>query len=333
MVALLGDPQMIRLFALQATRDLGTHVAAGIGCVLAPHEEREFEDGEYKLRPLIDVRGDDAYVVQSLHGDAHSTAADKLVRLLFFAAALRDHGAGRVTAILPYLAYARKDRRTQPFDPVTSRYVAELIEAMRIDRVIAFEVHNVAAFDNAFRIPALHLGCDTVLAPHAARLVGDEPVVVASPDPGGVKRAQLFSETLAPLLGRDCGSAFVEKRRRGGVVSGTLLVGDVRGATVVLVDDLISTGTTLVRAARACLENGARKVIACAAHGLFARGSDDAILDPALSTIVITDSVAPVQLAAAARARLHIVSAAPLLAATVKTLHGGTGAAIAGTDR
>jgi ribose-phosphate pyrophosphokinase len=312
---------MIRLFALQASREFGARIAAELGCDLAPVEEREFEDGEHKVRPLVDVRGYDVFVVQNLHSDASTSAAERLVRLLFFCAALRDHGAARVTAVFPYLAYARKDRRTQPFDPVTSRYVAQLIEAMAIDAVVAFEVHNVAAFDNAFRIPALHLVSADVLAPHVARLVGDAPVVVASPDPGGVKRAQLFREMLVQLLGRDCGSAFLEKRRVGGVVSGDLLAGDVRGATVLLVDDLISTGGTLVRAARTCLEQGARSVIACAAHGLFTRGADDAMLDPALSQIFITDSVAPAGLNAAARARLQIVGAAPLFAATIETLH------------
>jgi ribose-phosphate pyrophosphokinase len=314
---------MLRLFALQATYDFGAQVAAQLGCELAPHEEREFEDGEHKVRPLADVRGSDAYVLQNLHGDSRVSAADKLVRLLFFAAALRDHGAAHVTAVVPYLAYARKDRRTQPFDPVTSRYVAQLIEAVGIDAVVAFEVHNVAAFDNAFRIPALHLTSAAVLAPHVAGLVGDGPVVVASPDPGGVKRAQLFREALLPLLGRDCGSAYLEKRRIGGVVSGALLAGDVRDATVLLVDDLISTGGTLVRAARTCLEQGARRVIACAAHGLFARGADAAMLDPALSRILVTDSVTSERLGAAARTRLEVVSAAPLFAAAINTLHQG----------
>jgi len=313
---------MIRLFALHTTRDFGERVAAALGCELTAHEEREFDDGEHKVRPLVDVRGDDIYIVQSLHGEAGCSANDKLVRLLFFASALRDHGAARITAVLPYLAYARKDRRTQPFDPVNSRYMAQLIEAAGIDAVVAFEVHNVAAFDNAFRIPSAHVGADAVLAPRVAQLLDEETaVVVASPDPGGIKRAQLFRETLIRVRGRECGSAHLEKRRVGDLVSGTLLAGEVRGATVVLVDDLISTGTTLARAARTCLEHGAREVVACAAHGLFAAGAEQALLAPALTTVLITDSVAPSRVPPALASRVHVVSAAPLLAATIKALH------------
>src|SRR5690606_19275225 len=110
-----------------------------------PHEEREFEDGEHKARPLVNVRDRDVYVLQSLGGDATASVNDKLVRLLFFLGALRDASAAPVTAVVPYLAYARKDVRTQPRDPVLTRYTAALFEAVGIDRIVALEVHNPAA--------------------------------------------------------------------------------------------------------------------------------------------------------------------------------------------
>lgn len=314
---------MMHLFALQGSALLGAHVAAELGVELAPHEERVFDDGEFKLRPLQDVRGSDVYVVHALHGESAASPADKLLRLLFFGASLRDHGAARVVAVLPYLAFARKDRRTQAFDPVDSRYVAQLIEASGFASVLAFEVHNVAAFDNAFRIPALHLTSAPVLAPAVLAAAGAARLVVASPDPGGIKRAQLFREVLVPLAGRDCGFAFVEKRRSGAAVSGDLLAGDVRDATVILVDDLISTGGTLRRAARSCLAHGARRVLACAAHGLFSPGADEALSDPALSAILITDSVPPRRLSQPAQARVQVVGAAAWFATAIQTLHGG----------
>jgi ribose-phosphate pyrophosphokinase len=309
------------VFALKHTREFGERVAASLGIELAPCEEREFEDGEHKARPMVDVRGRDCFVIQSLHGGLDASGNDKLARLLFFAGALRDHGAARVTAVVPYLAYARKDRVTKPRDPVITRYVAQLFEAVGIGGVVALEVHNVAAFQNAFRIPTLHLDSSEIFAPRAGELAGSGPVVVASPDPGGVKRAQLFRETLEARLAREFGAAYLEKRRSAGVVSGDLLASDVRGATVFLVDDLISTGGTMLRAAQTCLAAGATRVYAFAAHGVFNAGASEVIANPAFVTTIITDTVPPFRLSAAARERVVVVSAAPLFAEAIRRVH------------
>jgi ribose-phosphate pyrophosphokinase len=308
------------LFALQSTHDFGLSVAAALGAALAPHEEREFDDGEHKARPLVDVQGKHAFVIQSLHGGPEQSGADKLCRLLFFAGALRDHGAASVTAVVPYLAYGRKDRQTTPGDPVTSRYIAQLVEAMRIDALVTLEAHNVSALQNAFRIPTVHLQAGEVFAERALVLAGDGPAAVVSPDPGGVKRAQLFRELLEARSGRRFGAGYMEKRRSGGVVSGSLLAGEVAGATVFLIDDLVSTGGTLQRAAQTCLQQGARRVYAFAAHGLFNAGAEAALADGAIERLFVTDTVPPFRLGEAARARVEVVSAAPLFAATVRRL-------------
>lgn len=310
----------MRLFALNATRAFGHDVARALGVDPAAHEEREFEDGEHKARSLVDVRGHDCFVIQSLHGGPEHSANDKLARLLFFAAALRDHGAARVTAVVPYLAYARKDRQTQPGDPVLTRYVAMLFEAMRVDALITLEVHNVVALQNAFRIPTLHLSSAELFAPHAAAVVGDRKAVVVSPDPGGVKRAQLFRETLEARCQRSFGAAYLEKRRTGGVTSGSLLAGDVRDAVVLLVDDLISTGGTLLRAAHTCRESGANEIYAIAAHGLFTQGASGAMADPLFAGIWVSDTVPPFRLAPEARDLVTVVSAAPIFARAVSEL-------------
>ncbi len=313
----------MRLFALNASREFGERVAAALGRPLDAHEEREFEDGEHKARSLVSVRGEDCYVVQSLHGDAGASGDDKLVRLLFFCGALRDHGAGRITALVPYLAYGRKERQTKPFDPVSTRYLAQLVEAVGIDALVTLETHSVTALQNAFRIPTVHIDAAVLFAARAQALAGDGPLVVVSPDPGGIKRAQLFGELLQRRLGRQVGLAFIEKRRSAGSLSGSLLAGDVRGATALLIDDLISTGGTLRRAAATCAEGGAARVIALAAHGLFAPGAEQMILDPAFAAIVVGDTVAAPQLCEAARARLVYEPAAPLFARAVECLQTG----------
>src|SRR5579859_600416 len=141
----------LRLFAIKGTDNLGQEISKLLAHPLSAHEERDFEDGEHKARPLDPVGGADAYVIHSLYGDPDQSANDKLCRLLFFIGALKDAGARRVTAVAPYLCYSRKDRRTKANDPVTTRYVATLFEAIGCDAVITLEVHNEAAFENAFR--------------------------------------------------------------------------------------------------------------------------------------------------------------------------------------
>jgi len=311
------------LFALNATREFGLKIAAELGLELAPHEEREFEDGEHKARPLVSVRGHDVHVIQSLHSGPVASVNDKLCRLLFFISALKENGASRVTAVIPYFAYARKDRQTKSRDPITTKYMALLLEASGADVVMTLEVHNIVAYQNAFRCQMIHLDPRRLFAREALGLVGDAPVVVASPDPGGVKRAQLFRETLEATIKRPARSAFLEKRRSAGIVTGDLLAGDVEGAAVLVIDDLISTGGTLARAAKACRDYGAEKVFAFAAHGLFVGDASDVIRQSDLTQTLITDTVPPFRLAPDLIGRnVRILPAAPLFASAIRCCQG-----------
>ncbi|SKA35895.1 ribose-phosphate pyrophosphokinase [Enhydrobacter aerosaccus] len=311
------------VFALEGSRPFAERVARRLTVPLAPLEERSFEDGEHKARPLQNVRGHDVFVLHALHGDDRESANDKLCRLLFFCGALKDAGASSVTAVVPYLCYARKDRRTKPNDPITTRYVAALFEAIGIDRVIAVEVHNVSAFENAFRCPTLHVECAPLLASHFAPLLRGQQVVAVSPDAGGAKREDAFRRELQCLMDCDVGSAFMEKSRSGGIVSGELLAGDVAGKVAVIVDDLISTGGTLVRAARACRTAGATKIYAAAAHGLFMEGAPALMAEPAIDGIVVTNTVPPFSLSPENTARLTIVDAGEAIAAAIASCRDG----------
>jgi ribose-phosphate pyrophosphokinase len=318
-------PEEPCLFALATSRAYGERVASELGVALARHEEREFEDGEHKARPLENVRGRDVYVIHSLYGEPGMSANDKLVRLLFFIGALKDASAARVTAICPYLAYARKDRRSKPRDPVGSRYVAQLFEAVGSDRMVTLDVHNLAAYQNAFRIPAEHLEARGLFVVwFAAHLQDGAPVVVVSPDAGGVKRADAFRDALSQALDRPVGSAFMEKRRSEGVVSGEAVVGEVSGATAIIVDDLISSGTTLARAAAACSALGARRVFAAATHGLFVGAADKVLAESVLEKVLVTDSVPPLRLPPGLLdGRVEVLETAPLLAEAISRLHHG----------
>jgi ribose-phosphate pyrophosphokinase len=309
------------LFALNATTALGSAVAAELRLPLAAHEEREFEDGEHKTRPLETVRGAHVFVMQSLQGGPNQSANDKLCRLLFFIGAIKDAGAARVTAMVPYLCYARKDRRTKTSDPVTTRYIAGMFEAVGTDDVVTLDVHNPAAFENAFRCPTVALTAAPLFVEYA-RSLADEKLCVVSPDPGGTKRADIFQEALQTELGRPVGKGLADKRRSGGVVSGDLFVGEVEGATALVIDDLISTGGTLLRAARAARHAGAKRVIALVTHGLFMPGAESVLLDPAIDRLVVTDS-ASTSLGEATRAKVDVLTVAPLLAECVRRLHAG----------
>ena len=313
------------LFAPQATRTFGERMAAALGLELAPLEEREFEGGEHKTRPLVSVRGRNVYVVQCLSGDVAGSANDRLCRLLFLIAGLKDAGAARVTACLPYLAYARKDRRTKERDPVNSRYVAQLFEAVGVDHVVTLDVHNIAAFENAFRCSVDHLESAPLLADHLVRAADGRPLAIVSPDIGGAKRAQRVQDLVAVRTDVEVDFAVFEKRRSSGVVSGDLLVGPVEGRHVVLVDDLISAGTTMLRAVRCCRVAGALSVSAFAAHGVFAPGAERLLGPEGPDRLWVTDTLLPTRLQSDPQAagRLEVLRASTLFAEAIRRIEAG----------
>lgn len=312
----------LALFALESGREYGQSVARALGVRLAAHEEREFEWGQHKARTLEAVRGRDVYVVQSLHGDPEHSVNDKLCRLLFFLASLKEAAADRVTAVVPYLCYSRKDRQTKDRDPVTTRYVAALFEAVGVDCLLTVEVHNVAAFQNAFRCRTEHLETHALFARHISARLGDRDLVVVSPDVGGVKRAARLREALERSLDRPLPEAFLDKRRSEGRVSGAGLVGDVRDRTVLLVDDMICGGTTIVRAAALCHEAGAREVFVAAAHGVFMPEASRALQEAPIERIAVLDHAPPFALDAGfVESRLDVVDGASWVAEAIRRLH------------
>ncbi|MBI3274834.1 MAG: ribose-phosphate diphosphokinase [Methylocystis sp.] len=313
------------LFALGGSRPFGEQAARLLGADLAPHEDREFEDGEHKTRPLVSVRNRDVYVIFSLHGEQGQSGADKLCRLLFFIGALGDAGAARITAVVPYLCYARKDRQTKPRDPVVTRYVAQMFEAVGTNCVMALDVHNVAAFQNAFRCQTESLDAQAVFVRHFVGALGGAPVAVVSPDLGGEKRAELFRQRLERALARPVAKGFMEKHRSMGQVSGEIFAGDVVGRTVIVLDDLISAGGTMARAAAACRKAGAARVWLAATHGVFSSRAAAVLGEAPVDRIVVTDAVPlPTGMKLADfKGRLNFVSVAGLIAEAIRRRHTG----------
>jgi ribose-phosphate pyrophosphokinase len=248
------------------------------------------------------------------------------VRLLFLLSGLRDAGSSRRIALVPYLAFARKERRTQARDPVNTRYVAQLLESSGMDQLIALDVHNPAALDNAFRIPVDHLTALPMIADHFATRFTQVKLAVASPDIGGIKRAQIFCELLETRLGRQVDVAFIEKRRSQGMVSTGMLVGDVGSRTVIVVDDLCATGGTLIRAAEVLRRAGAAAVHVAVTHMPLAAGLEALLKSGDIATVLTTDSVGiPFDLpgASGSGGKLVTLSIAPLFGQAVRRMLAG----------
>jgi len=314
-------------FALRECRDLAARVSAYAGVELSPLEERRFEGGEFKLRPLESVRGRCAFVLQALAANKDVSTAERLVRLLFLLFGLRDAGASQRVALVPYLAYARKERRTQLRDPVNTRYVAQLLEESGVDRLIALDVHNPAALDNSFRIPVDHLTALPMMADHFANSLKDSPLTVVSPDVGGIKRAQLFREFLQRRIAREVELAFIEKRRAQDVVSSGMLVGESCEREVIVIDDLCATGGTLIRASEICHRAGARAVHVAVTHTPLPCGLEALCATERIASIAVTDSVGfdviPRDAAVAGGGKIAVLSIAPLFAQALRRILAG----------
>ena len=302
-VAPLAQPRSAVLLAIGASRDLGERIARRAAIPLVDYEEEIFPDGERKIGPAEDGAGRTVLALHSLHArqeDETGGVGDQLLRLLLLIGALKDAGAARVIALTPYLALARQDRRTANGEPVSSRYVAILLQAMGIDAIAALDVHNVSAFENAFSCPSRALSAVPLFVGHfAVQLRGratdhddddakERPILVLSPDAGGIKRARGFQQRLAGALERPVELGLMDKRRDG---DGETFAGSAEGAIAIIIDDMISGGTTLARAAAACRRRGAHQVHAAVTHAVLAPGADKRLGDADLDSLVVSDSI------------------------------------------
>ncbi len=298
----------LMVFSGNANPSLGRAIARELGSSLSAMEVSTFRDGETRITVADDVRGQDIFVVQPTSPPVNQN----LVELLLLLDAFRRSGARRITAVVPYYGYSRQERRTTPQEPISARLVADLITVAGAAQVVAMDL-SAGAIEGFFDIPVEHLHATAVLA-RAYEGADPSAVAIVAPDIGAVKRAGAFRRLVAP--GAPLAVVFKE-RPRPDEAEVSDMVGDVRGRRAILVDDIISTGGTLLQAADMVLQHGARSVEACATHGVFAPGAVEALEASPIERVVVTNTI-PVE----PRGRLQVVSVASLFAQAIERIHG-----------
>jgi ribose-phosphate pyrophosphokinase len=299
----------MKIFCGGGSDSLTSRVCAHIGIPQgAAHVER-FSDGEIHVQLGENVRGKDVFIINSTSPPVN----DHLVELLILIDAARRASAARVTAVLPYFGYARQDRKDRPRVPITAKLVSNLIVAAGAHRVLTVDLH-CDQLQGFFDIPVDHLSGEVVFVKHLMSR-NLENIVVVSPDTGSVNRArQVANRIEAPL-------AIVDKRRAKANVSEVMnVIGEVKGMRALILDDLIDTAGTLVRAAKAIKDKGATEVIACGTHAVFSGAAVQLIQDSVLDEIIVSDSI-PLRPEAVACSKISTVSFAPLIGEAIKRIH------------
>ncbi len=298
----------LQIFSGNANRPLAQEIASYLNINLGRAIVGTFKNGETRIKLEENVRGSDVFVIQP----TCTPVNHHLMELLLLIDALRRASAARVTAVIPYYGYAKQEKKTTGREPISAKLVANLIRTAGADRVLTMDLH-APAIEGFFDIPVDHLQAGPLLADYIRELNLYRPVVV-SPDEGGVRRANSFRERIGAGL-----AIFAKQRPQPDVAEMLEMVGEVEGRTAVIVDDMISTGGTLVETARALKERGARDVYACATHGVFAGNALAIIAESVLVETVVTNTI-PLP-ATCDGARVRVISVAPLFAEAIIRIH------------
>jgi len=298
----------IRLLTGRAHPVLAKAVAEQLGVTLVEAEVDRFPDGETKVRILEDVRGRDVFILQPTSPPVN----DHLVELLVLMDAVRRSSARRITAVLPYYGYARQDRKHEGRVPITAKLVANLITKAGADRVICMDLHAMQ-IQGFFDIPVDHLYAWPVLMKHVQEM-GVSDVTILSPDPGRLKLAHSFARRLKGEL------AMIDKRRTGDSdVERGVVVGNIKGRTAVIVDDMISTGGSIQQAVDTALEFGAREVLVMVTHPVFCGRAFERLNGLPVTELAVCDTILLKK--RPENVNLKVLSVASLLAEAIRRTH------------
>lgn len=302
--------RQLLIFSLRSNPKFTASICDALSVEIGRLEVVRFSDGELSVEVGDNVRGRDVFVVQS----TCTPGNDHLMELLIAIDAFKRSSAGRITAVLPYFGYARQDRKLKPRVPITAKLVADILTTAGAQRVLTCDLHagQVMGF---FNIPVDNLNPLPITVPYVQNKYGKEDLIVVSPDAGGVERARNFAQRLD-----NADLAVIDKRRSGpNQVAEMKVVGEVEGKVCILVDDMIDTGGTLIKAAETLLEAGAKKVVACGTHPLLSGDAVERLEGSKISEIIVTDTI-PAPRAANSK-KITVLSVSSLFAEAISRIH------------
>jgi ribose-phosphate pyrophosphokinase len=316
----MGDPLTmtaigfgeLKVFSGSAHPELTREIASFLGVPVGQARLRRFPDSEVSFQIDENIRGTDVFVVQP----TCAPADQHIMELLIMIDAFRRSSAARITAVLPYFGYARQDRKDKPRVPISAKLVANILSAAGTNRVLTMDLHK-AQIQGFFDIPVDHLFAAPVIIDYLMKL--DHPhLTLVSPDAGGAERARAYAKRLAGEL------AVIDKRRTdAGTAEVMNVIGDVKGRTCILQDDIIDTAGTITKGAKALKDNGAARVFACAVHGVLSGPAIERIEDSPIDKLIVTNTI-PLSAAAAGSSKVVVLSVARLLGQAIKSIHEET---------
>jgi ribose-phosphate pyrophosphokinase len=302
----------LKIFSGSAHRALTAEIAEFLGVQVGNARLQRFPDTEVSFQIDENIRGTDVFVVQPTCAEV-----DKhIIELCVMIDAFRRSSASRITAVIPYYGYARQDRKDKPRVPISAKLMANLITAAGANRVLTMDLHK-AQIQGFFDIPVDHLFAAPVIIDYLARLEYPNLTLV-SPDAGGAERARAYAKRL------DAELAIIDKRRTDdGTAEVMNVIGDVRGRTCIIQDDIIDTAGTITKAAKALKNSGAERVLACAVHGVLSKPAIERIEQSPIDRLIVTNTIA-LSPAGAACQKVVVLSVARLLGQAIKSIHEET---------
>jgi len=296
------------VFSGNSNKDLASKICKNLKLKMGEGLISRFSDGEVRIKIEENVRGKDVFVVQS----TCSPVNESIMELLIMIDALKRASANRITAVMPYFGYARQDRKDQPRVPITAKLIANLLTTAGANRVLALDLH-AGQIQGFFDIPVDHIFAIDVFVDYFKK-IGENNLVIVSPDVGGIKMARAYAKKF------NAGLAIVDKRRNSPEATEVMhILGEVNGKNVIMVDDIIATGSSLVEAAGALKKSGARKIFAAVSHGILSANAVEKLENSDIDYLVVTDSI-PLGEEKKSK-KIKTVSVSKLFAEAIKRIH------------